>query len=71
MAKNEWFAEVRWCEDDIKCRLEELAIPCTEELVDRIRSDMEHHCFTDQLIECGWDVMDVFISDAVRERENH
>ena len=64
MAKNEWFAEVRWCEDDIKCRLEDKGIQYNKELVDTIRSKMENGVFSGILIELGWEVMDTIISEV-------
>ena len=67
MTKNEWFAEVRWCEDDIRARLEDRGIEVTEEVIASVRSDMEKHWFADQLIEYGWRVMDAYIDDATRE----
>lgn len=50
-----WFGVVRWCDADIVSALKEDGFAVTDDNVSRVRRQLEHHSFTDVLIERGWD----------------
>lgn len=60
---EEWFGTVRWCEEDLKNSLERLEVPVTEENIRKVRKMCEHHSFTDQMVEAGWDIIDQFVGE--------
>ena len=60
---DDWFGIVRWCNDDIKNALEELGYESTEENILKIRNILEHHSFTDMMIETGWNVINQTIEE--------
>lgn len=51
----EYFGVVRWCDEDIIAALNESGIPADENNVARVISLLQHHSFTDVMIERGWD----------------
>jgi hypothetical protein len=63
----EWFGQVRWSEDDIANALDRNHYTPSPEAIAIIRKECEHHNFTDRQIECGWDVIDTYISDHTAE----
>lgn len=66
--KKKWFGMVRWCDDDIAEKLQEMDIEPTPAHIAAVRSLCEdHHYFTDAMIETGWSVMEYLIDEA---REN-
>ena len=61
---SEWFGIVKWCDEDIRCMLEEMGIEPTKENVEAVRCKCENnHHFTDTMIEAGW----YMIEDAIWE----
>lgn len=54
---SEWFGIVRWCEDDLKCALEDKGYPATENNIAKLHSICSPHFFTDVMIERGWEFM--------------
>ena len=52
---EEWFGQVRWCEEDLKNALEEQGYPVTENNIAKLYNACEKHWFTDRMIEAGWD----------------
>ena len=57
MSKEEWFGQVRWCDEDLKNALEVQGYPVTENNIEKLRALCSHHWFTDYMIEAGWDYM--------------
>jgi len=65
----ETFGVVRWCEDDIRDKLEDMDITATPELVAKIKKRMKHHlAFSDLMIEHGWCIMEGIINDVMNEK---
>ena len=54
---NEWFGQVRWCEEDLANALKKQGYPVTENNIAKLRAICEHHFFTDCMIETGWEYM--------------
>ncbi len=55
MNNNEYFGVVRWNNEDIKSKLEEMGIEPTEENIATVRCECENdHHFTDAMIKAGW-----------------
>ena len=52
---EEWFGQVRWCENDLKSALEENGYPITENNIAQLYSLCDTHWFTDHMIEAGWE----------------
>lgn len=63
---EEWFGVVRWCEDDLKCALEEQGYPVTENNIAKLYNRCSHHSFTDIMIERGWE----FIYDNIGDDDS-
>jgi hypothetical protein len=61
MENTEWFGIVRWCKDDLKAALERNGYPITDDNVDELFCQLQHHSFSDCMIAAGWD----FIDDAI------
>lgn len=59
----EFFGIVRWCEEDIEEALRQRGYNPTPEMVAVIRNCCNHHCFTDYMIEAGWNMIDRYISE--------
>ena len=57
MKENEWFGQVRWCEDDLKVALEDRGYPVTEENIAKLYNICQSHWFTDCMIAAGWQFM--------------
>lgn len=55
--KEEWFGQVRWCEDDLKVALEDKGYPVTENNIAKLYTLCDSHWFIDQMIEAGWEYM--------------
>lgn len=68
MAKKEFFAEVKWHEDDIRLVLEDEGLEPSNGAVATVREWMESHWFTGALIECGFDIIRSYVSEATREQ---
>lgn len=67
---SRWFGRVRWCNDDIATKLEEMGIPVTEENISRVRRECEHDKhFTDGMIEAGWDAIENTILDLNLDKQ--
>ena len=61
---TKWFGIVRWCDDDIAAKLEEMGIEPTDDNVAAVRTLCENdHHFTDGMIEAGW----YAIANAIHE----
>lgn len=54
---DEWFGKVRWCEDDLKSALNTQGYPVTKNNIAKLYDICSHHCFTDCMIEAGWEYM--------------
>lgn len=54
---EEWFGQVRWCEDDLKNALEVQGYAVTENNIAKLYGLCQHHSFTDCMIEAGWEHM--------------
>ena len=54
---NEWFGEVKWCEEDLKCALENKNYPITKNNVAKLYAFCNSHWFTDYMIEAGFNYM--------------
>lgn len=54
---EEWFGQVRWCEEDIKAALEDRGYPVTENNIAKLSNLCNSHWFTDHMIEAGWEYM--------------
>lgn len=52
---SEFFGIVRWCDEDIENALEVQGFEPTQENIDVIRNLLNHHSFTDMMIETGWE----------------
>lgn len=63
-SEEDWFGIVRWCEDDIKHVLEEYGYETCPENIAMIREKCEHHCFTDGMIETGWDYINAYVEEC-------
>ena len=55
--KEEWFGQVRWCEDDLKVALEDKGYPVKENNIAKLYTLCDSHWFIDQMIEAGWEYM--------------
>lgn len=64
---GKWFGVVRWCEEDLKNALENNGYPVTDDNVDELLVQLEHHSFTDCMIAAGWDFIDYTISQLAFE----
>ena len=58
---NEWFGQVRWCDDDLKVALEDQGYPVTENNIAKLYALCDKHWFTDQMIEAGWEYINAQI----------
>ena len=67
--KQEWFATVRWHEDDIRAGLIEEGFEPTRDAIDYIRFRMENRGFAEMLIAHGWDLIDQYIDDCAEDLE--
>jgi hypothetical protein len=62
---EDWFGIVRWCEDDIAAKLEEMGIEPTQGKIDEVRCRIENnHHFTDTMIEAGWMMIEYTIQES-------
>ena len=50
-----WFGIVRWCDADIAAALKEDGYALTDENIQKVRNQLEHHSFADMMIERGWE----------------
>ena len=50
---NEWFRQVRWCNEDLEEALDDNGYPVTENNVSKLRRECDSHWFTDHMIEAG------------------
>lgn len=55
ISDNEWFGQVRWCNEDLEEALDNNGYPVTEKNVSKLRRECDSHWFTDHMIEAGWD----------------
>lgn len=54
---EEWFGQVRWCDEDLENALEVQGYPVTENNIEKLRASCNNHWFTDYMIEAGWNYM--------------
>ena len=54
---DEWFGQVRWCDEDLENALEMQGYPATENNIEKLRAWCNTHGFTDDMIEAGWKYM--------------
>ena len=54
---DEWFGQVRWCDEDLENALEVQGYPVTENNIEKLRAWCNTHGFTDDMIEAGWKYM--------------
>lgn len=66
---DDFFGEVRWCEEDIENALEVCGVAPTEIAINAVWQFCESHHFTDRVIEMGWDAMCAYINDHCSEWE--
>ena len=64
---EEWFGMVRWCDADLENALEVEEIEVSEHNIGLLRDRLEHHSFTDMMIERGWDVIYQTIAEIFKE----
>lgn len=65
----ETFGVVRWEEDDIRDKLEDMGVIPEPELVAKVKRRMKHHmAFRDLMIEHGWIIMEGIINDVLKEK---
>ena len=64
---EEWFGMVRWCDADLENALEVEGIEVSEHNIGLLRDRLEHHSFTDMMIERGWDVIYQNIAEIFKE----
>lgn len=64
---EEWFGMVRWCDADLENALEVEEIEVSEHNIGLLRDRLEHHSFTDMMIERGWDVIYQNIAEIFKE----
>lgn len=57
MSDKEWFGEVKWCDEDLKCALEFRGIPATKENVKMLRDEISERWFKDYLIQYGFEYL--------------
>ena len=62
--EDDWFGEVRWCEEDLRNALEVQGYPVTENNIAKLYAMCNHHHFTDCMIERGWDYMYALIGEG-------
>ena len=67
MENKEWFGIVRWSADDVASALESNGYPVSEDNIDEVVCQLEHHSFVDYMIAAGWDFIDGVISDLSNE----
>ena len=65
--KEDWFGNVRWCNEDIEYALDEHGYRPTDEAVAVIRKKCEHHSFWDGMVETGWDYINAYIDESKDE----
>lgn len=66
MNNNEYFGIVRWCNDDIAAKLEDMGIEASEENIAAVRCACENnHHFTDTMIEAGWMAIEYTIQETL------
>lgn len=53
--EGRYFGVVRWSDEDIAGALAEDGIEPTAEIICEVRCKLEHHSFTDLIIERGWE----------------
>lgn len=64
MDDGKWFGVVRWCDEDIANALEEFGFDATPENIAIIENKCRHHCFTDAMIETGWNYIYAYIQES-------
>jgi len=66
MNNNKWFGMVRWCNDDIAGKLEDMGIEASEENIAAVRKNCENNkYFRDTMIEAGWDMIEEAINETL------
>ena len=63
---EEWFGMVRWCNADLANALEVKELDPTAANIGLLRNALEHHVFTDMMIERGWEVIYQMIDEVFR-----
>lgn len=61
MENTEWFGCVRWCKEDLEEALKRNGYPVSDDNVNELFCQLQHHSFTDCMIAAGWD----FIEDTI------
>ena len=61
---NEWFGNVRWCEEDLISALVDNKVHATARNVAKLRKVVDTHWFIDFMIEAGWDYIQAKIEDT-------
>ncbi len=54
---EEWFGQVRWCDEDLENALEVQGYSVTKKNIEKLRALCNNHWFTDYMIEAGWNYM--------------
>ena len=66
MNNNEYFGIVRWCNDDIAAKLEDMGIEASEENIAAVRKNCENNkFFRDTMIEAGWYMIEAAIQETL------
>lgn len=67
---EDWFGIVRWCDEDIRCALQERGYTQTQNNVDEVRRAVENNSyFRGSMIEAGWDCIYCTIDDCADNLE--
>lgn len=69
MENNDWFGIVRWCDEDIAAKLEDMGLEPSEDNIRTVRCYLENgHQLTDAMIEAGWMVIECAIDETISAR---
>ena len=52
---------IRWCMEDLWCKMAEKGIPITDENIDRIMNNRFEKTLQDRSTEEGWEIIDTLI----------
>lgn len=61
LGDEDWFGEVRWCDEDIEVALEDNGYAKTPENIAVIRRYCDHHFFKDTMIAAGWNCINAYV----------
>lgn len=67
MENEKWFGVTGWCNDDIADAIEMQGFEATEENIAKVRNVLNHHSFTDCIIEAGWEFIYCTVNNELEE----